>query len=267
MRNPVSVLIITSNEENYIERCLESVGWADEIVVVDAHSEDKTKDICLTPGRAWSSQIQFHERAWTGFNEQRNYSLELAKNEWVLVMDADEACSPELKERILGILSEEKPEFDAYKVHRQEYFLGKKIYYGIWNPSYQDRFFKRTGISYVNNIHEYPVFPKEPGRIHEVIEHAPDFHPDKFLYKMNKYTTIEARDRVKAGRRTNVFRIFFAFFAMFWKNYFYYKAYRDGYHGFVISILEGISRAVRHVKIWQFQSAAKETESSSRSTH
>jgi hypothetical protein len=70
---------------------------------------------------------------------------------------------------------------------------------------------------------------------------------------MNKYTTVEARDRVRNGQRTNWFRLLFAFPAMFYKNYFYYGAYKDGMHGFVISLLEGVSRVVRHVKIWQFQ--------------
>ncbi len=249
----VSVIIITLNEEKYIARCLKSVAWADEILIVDALSEDETKRICLDQQAPWSKKIKFLERKWSGFKDQRNFALNQAANDWVLAMDADEECSPELIQKIREILSQPVTEFRAYKVHRQEYFLGKKIYYGIWNPSYQDRFYMKQGVYYVNEIHEYPIFPEPPGRIHEPILHAPDFEPEKFLYKMNKYTTIEARDRVKAGQRTNVFRIFFAFPAMFLKNYFYYKAYRDGMHGFVISILEGISRAVRHIKIWQMQ--------------
>jgi hypothetical protein len=144
------------------------------------------------------------------------------------------------------------PPHRAYKVKRVEYFLGKPIHYGIWNPSYQDRFFHREGVKYVNDIHEYPIFPQPPGRIHEPLLHSPDFSPERFLDKMNKYTTIEAWDRVKAGQRTNLFRLLSAGPAMFLKNYFYYQAYRDGVHGVVISLLEGVSRVVRHVKMWQF---------------
>jgi hypothetical protein len=158
-----------------------------------------------------------------------------------------------LKEKIKELLSQTGgPPIKAYKIRRQEYFLGKKINFGIWNPSYQDRFFLKRDVYYKNEIHEYPIFPVEPGRIHEPIEHWPDFSPEKFLYKMNKYTSIEALDRVRAGQTTTVFKLFFAFPAMFLKNYFYYKAYRDGKHGFVISLLEGLSRVVRHVKIWQY---------------
>ena len=248
---PLSVILITKNEERYLQRCLNSVAWADEIVVVDALSDDRTRAIAQDPKAAWAGKIRWLEREWTGFREQRNFALDSAKNDWILSIDADEECSSQLKTKLQSILS--KPGQTKYfKVKRIEYFLGKPISYGIWNPSYQDRFFHRSGVKYVNEIHEYAKYPALPERIHEPLIHAPDFAPEKFLDKMNKYTSIEARDRVRQGQRTNVFRMFFAFPAMFLKNYFYYKAYRDGMHGFVISLLEGISRTVRHIKIWQY---------------
>ena len=110
-----------------------------------------------------------------------------------------------------------------HKVRRQEYFLGKPVHYGIWNPSYQDRFFDKTDVKYVNDVHEYPIFPSEPGRIHEPILHWPDFNIEKFLDKMNRYSSIEALDRYKQGKRTNWFRMIAAFPAIFLKNYFYYS--------------------------------------------
>ena len=250
--NPrVSAVIISKNEETHITRCLESLAWADEILVVDAQSTDRTVTICEKSGSTWQSKVRVIVRPWSGFRDQRNFSIREAKNDWVLVVDADEECSPELAARIREILSQGAP-CKYWKVRRVEYFLGKPIEYGIWNPSYQDRFFHRTDVEYTNEIHEYPVFPSPPQSIHEPLHHAPDFAPDKFLEKMNKYTTIEARDRVKRGQRSNALRVLSAGPAMFFKNYFYYGAYRDGVHGLVISVLEGISRAVRHVKIWQF---------------
>lgn len=247
----LSALIITHNEEDNIRRCLDSVAWADEIVVIDSGSTDKTPEICKEQNQSWSSKLKFYERKWTGFTDQRNYSLDQASHDWVFVIDSDEKCSTDLKEKIVSLLS--SPSHQAYKVKRVEYFLGKPIRYGIWNPSYQDRLFNKKGVRYTNNIHEYPVFKVPPQNIHEAIEHKPSFLPDQFLDKMNRYTTIEAQDRVRNGQRTNVFRIFFAFPSMFLKNYFYYQAYKDGMHGFIISLLEGVSRLVRHIKIWQFQ--------------
>ena len=253
---PVSAVIITRNEESHIARCLKSLTWADVILVVDAMSTDRTQAICKDPAAPWVGKIRVLEREWTGFKDQRIFAMNESKNDWLLVVDADEECSQELSQKILDWMNSPKgPPHRAYKVRRVEYFLGKPIAYGIWNPSYQDRFFHRAGVKYVNDIHEYPIFPQPAQQLHEPLLHSPDFAPEKFLEKMNKYTTIEARDRVASGQRTNWFRLLFAFPAMFYKNYVYYGAYRDGMHGFVISLLEGVSRVVRHVKIWQFTQA------------
>ncbi len=250
---PLSVAIITHNEEKHIARCLRSLAWADEIVVVDSESKDQTRAVCEDPAAPWAGRLRFMSRAWSGFRDQRNHAMAAARHDWILVVDADEECTPELEAKLKALLSlPGGPTRQAYKIRRIEYFLGKAIHHGIWNPSYQDRFFCRKGVEYINDIHEYPIFLEPPDELHEPLLHSPDFAPERFLEKMNKYTTIEARDRVARGQRTNVFRILGAFPAMFLKNYFYYGAYKDGMHGVVISVLEGISRAVRHIKIWQF---------------
>ena len=246
-------MIITKNEEHHIARCLRSLAWADEILVIDAESTDRTFEICKDPTQPWANVIRVIQRPWNGFRHQRTFAMNEARNDWLLVVDADEECSPELAKKVREILHDLTPEScRAYQIRRVEYFLGKAIHYGIWNPSYQDRFFNRMGVNYVNDIHEYPKFPQAPGKIHEPLHHSPDFAPERFLEKMNRYTSIEARDRVTRGQRTNIIHLLGAFPAMFLKNYFYYGAYKDGMYGFIISILEGISRAVRHVKIWQY---------------
>jgi glycosyltransferase involved in cell wall biosynthesis len=254
MSQPVSAVIITRNEQEHIERCLASLAWADEILVVDAESTDRTPELCRRADAPWAGKLRLLTRAWTGFRDQRSYAMKEARHDWLLVVDADEACSPELAARVRELLAApEGPPSRAYKVRRVEYFLGKPIEHGIWNPSYQDRFFNRQGVSYVNEVHEYPVFPRPPLLLHEPLHHSPAFSAERFLDKMNRYTSIEARDRVRQGQRTNAFRILGAFPAMFLKNYLYYRAWRDGMHGLVISVLEGVSRAVRHVKMWQAQ--------------
>ncbi|MEK6705805.1 MAG: glycosyltransferase family 2 protein [Bdellovibrionota bacterium] len=254
MKPAITAAIITYNEEARIERCLSSLLWTNEILVVDAFSKDKTPDLCLSKTAPWATKIKFTQRPWDGFRSQRNYALSEASNDWLLVVDADEQCTAELASSIQTMMTRAGgPEKLAYKVRRVEYFLGKPIKYGIWNPSYQDRFFHRGGVKYINDVHEYPVFCDKPGYIHEPLLHFPEFSPHHFLEKMNKYTTIEAKDRILAGQRTNCFKLAFAFPAMFLKNFFYYKAYRDGMHGFIISLLEGVSRVVRHVKMWQIQ--------------
>ncbi len=261
MSLPVSAIIIVRNEEQTMERCLSSLIWTNEIIVVDGGSEDQTLKICENENAPWASKIRIFHRPWDGFRNQRNFSLQKASHPWVLVVDADERCTPELATKIKELLAlPQGPPLRAYQVRRIEYLLGKEIHHGIWCPSYQDRFFLRTGVQYINDIHEYPQFQSLPGMIHEPIEHYPSFTPEKFLQKMNRYTSVEALNRVNQGARTNGFRLLFAFPAMFFKNFFYYGAYQDGMHGFIISLLEGVSRVVRHIKIWQY-SAQKNSPS------
>ena len=257
-RIPVSAALIVLNEEQKIARCLRSLTWADEIVVIDAQSTDQTQKICEDPQAPWAGKIRFKTYPWQGFRVQRNRMLAEASHDWVLVLDADEECSPELAQKIQTLLSQPTPPpFSAYKVRRVEYFLGKEIKAGVWNPSYQDRFFLRKGVQYFNDIHEAPQFLSPPSSIYEPILHDPTFNVQWFLTKMNKYTTIEAKARYDQGFRTNLFHLFFAFIAMFYKNFIYYKAYQDGMHGFIISLLEGVSRVVRQVKIWELQQNEK----------
>lgn len=245
----ITAVVLTKNSEKTLTRCLDSVSWADEILVIDAESEDKTQEIC----RRYPN-LNFQIRKWTGFRDQRNFALKVAKNDWIFSIDSDEACTPQLAQKLKSLVQEQKPQSKkAYKVHRTEYFLGKPVRYGVWNPSYQDRFFLKEGVQYVNEVHEYPKFLELPGIIHETIEHWPDFNVEQFLDKMNRYTTIEARDRFEQGMRTNPIHLIGAGPAMFLKNYFYYSAYKDGWRGVVISLLEGVSRTVRHIKLWQLE--------------
>jgi glycosyltransferase involved in cell wall biosynthesis len=254
MKKAISGIVICRNEEKVIARCLSSLLWVDELIVVDAMSSDRTAEICKDPKAPWASKIRFFQRQWDHFNNQRNFALDQCRYDWVFSLDADEVCSKELAERIQSVLRQDGP-CRYYKVKRNEYFMGRLIRWGIWNPSYQDRFFDRRGIRYVNEIHEYPVYPSTPERIDEPIEHLSDLTMEKFFTKMNHYTSIEAKNRFDQGIRTNLFRVFLSGPAMFLKNYFYYKAYRDGVEGFIISVMEAVSRTVRHLKLWELAKA------------
>jgi hypothetical protein len=121
----------------------------------------------------------------------------------------------------------------------------------MWNPSYQDRFFRKTGVRYINEVHEYPVFAQPPGLIHESLVHRAELTVERYMDKLNRYTTLEAQDRFNQGQRASAFKLVGAFPAHAFKSFFYYKAYKDGMHGLVISLLEGVSRVVRQIKIWQ----------------
>ncbi|MFZ9595198.1 MAG: glycosyltransferase family 2 protein [Bdellovibrionia bacterium] len=257
-QTPVTAVVITFNEEKKISNCLRSLCWADEILVIDALSQDQTKSICLDPNQPWASRLRWIENPWKGFKNQRNFALSQAKYDWVLSVDADEECSSELAQKIQSLLSQAGgPPERAYKIRRYEYFMGRLIEHGMWNPSYQDRFFHRQGVQYVNEVHEYPLFAHPPQELHEPIFHKTDWSIEKYLEKLNQYTTLEAKDRFSQGQRTNLPKMVLAFPAHFLKSLFYYGGFKDGIHGVVISLLEGASRLVRQLKIWQLMQREK----------
>ncbi len=250
---PITGLLIVKNEEAYLEKALNSLLWCDEILVVDAFSTDNTPAICQDPKAPWAGKIRFFEKKWLGFSEQRNFALSHAKHEWIFFLDGDESCSPELAEKIKSMLASESLTPAQYKVRRQEFFLGKPIHYGIWNPSCHIRFFYKDKLKFIGEVHEGVESPYETRKIEEPIIHVKDLRIERILTKMNHYTTIQAELDFKRGKKTSLARILLSFPAMFYKNYVYYKAYRDGTEGAMISVLEGVSRTVRHLKIWQLQ--------------
>ncbi|HEY8279637.1 MAG TPA: glycosyltransferase, partial [Bdellovibrionota bacterium] len=248
----LSVLILARNEEAWIARAIESCReHVSEIVVVDANSTDRTREIALSLG------ARVVQREWTGFGDQRNFSLLQARHDWVLVLDADEAVTPGLWSWLEMFFREgiDKVTPYGYKIRRAEYFLGRQIHGACWNPSYQDRFFRRDKAKYVGVIHEYPIveggFVRAPESA--FLEHNPSVSAESFFDKMNRYTSIEALDRYRAGQRTSLAHMGVTFFSTWFKNFFYYKGYRDGAHGFVICLMEAVSRTVRHIKLWQIQ--------------
>ncbi len=258
MKLPLSAILIARNEAAHISRAVSSLGFADDIVVVDGGSTDTTKELAQKAG------ARVVERPWTNFSEQRNFSLQQAKHPWVLVLDADEAATLALAEWLKEFFrsgqNQQAPY--GYKIKRAEYFLGRRIHGACWNPSYQDRFFRRDKARYVGAIHEYPEVEGGLVRAPEqaLIEHNPKITAESFFDKMNRYTTIEAMDRYRAGQRTSLPHLAVVFFANWWKNFFYYKGYKDGAYGFVICLMEAVSRTVRHIKLWQIQELAAQNK-------
>lgn len=253
---PLSVLIIARNEEGLIGRAVSSASFAEEIVVVDAFSTDRTVE------RAREAGARVVQRQWSGFSDQRNFSLAQAKYDWVLVLDSDEAITPDLQTWLRDFFASGKQNQSpyGYKIKRAEYLLGKRVYGACWNPSFQDRFFRRDKAKYIGEIHEYPLI--EGGMVNApvtaLIDHNPNVTMESFFEKMNRYTTVEAFDRYQLGQRTSIPHLAVVFFATWFKNFFNYRGYRDGKLGVVVCSMEAVSRTVRHIKLWQVQQMMKE---------
>jgi glycosyltransferase involved in cell wall biosynthesis len=243
----ISVFVICFNEEKSIDRAIQSVlPLADELIVVDSGSTDQTLEI-LSKYR----NVRVIHRNWTGFKDQKNFALILCSHPWVFAIDADEAASPELVTRIKKIVEVANNPVTCYRVRREEYFLGKHLKGGPGNPSFQERLFRKDAVEYVGTVHEYPVLKYgQYGLIQEVIHHNPEHGIERFLDKMNHYTSLEAKDRILAGKKSSLAHAFLTFLSTFLKNFFSYKGYKNGKEGLVLCFLEAFSRSVRHFKVW-----------------
>jgi glycosyltransferase involved in cell wall biosynthesis len=235
----ISVLINTFNEEKNIRNCLETVKWADEIIVVDMYSDDRTVEIA----KEYTDKIYFFERV--GYVEPaRQYALEKAKNEWVLVVDADEIIPLKLKNKLVEIM--EKDLADVVYVPRNNYFFGKLLEGAGWGPL-QDilpRFFKKSFVSFSSAIHSFFNI-SDKARIFYITDpecgfiHFNYIDVEHFLEKLNRYTTIEAKNMYDGIKPVSTFSKLFIklvkkeFFGRFIKK----KGYADGIYGFSLSIL------------------------------
>ena len=165
---PISVCIISYNEEDKITRCLQSVNWADEIILVDSGSTDKTIALC----KQHTSKIC--HRDWTGYVDQKNYALSLAKNDWVLSLDADEEVSPELQQEIKHVLQSDSIQYAGFKIPRLTYYLGKWIYHSGWYPDYQIRLFQKSCAQWTGSIlHERVQLDGKLDSLHASLYHYP----------------------------------------------------------------------------------------------
>lgn len=246
----LSACVIALNEEQCIERCLQSLIFADEIVLVDGGSTDGTLERVNNFG-ALHGKVRVEEFGFQGFAQSRNRALEMALGRWVFFLDADEEVSSDLGRRLKNI-SRENPDHHprCYSVRREEYFLGRHLKHGPGNPSHQWRFFLKQGVHFKGEVHEYPVFEGAVGRIDEAILHWPHLSIDRFINKMNRYTTLEALDRFAQGQRTSLLHAILTFFSTFLKNGIRYRGFWNGRAGLVLVLLESFSRTVRHLKLW-----------------
>jgi len=194
-KGKITAAIITFNEEKDIARCLEHLKWADEILIVDSFSEDRTVEIC----RQYTDKIYSHE--WPGFGPQRNYALHLVATEWVLFVDADEVVPKELAEEISEAVNNQ--EFEGYEIPRKNYFLGKPFRFSDQINKIIRLFRTRSGIWEDREVHERPIVKGKIGKLANPIDHFSNsnYSIRNFLEKANNYTDLEAQERLKIRNR------------------------------------------------------------------
>lgn len=241
----LTVSIITLNEEKNLARTLESVKkFADEIVIVDSGSTDKTEEI------AKNFNAKFYFQKWLGYGPQRNKAIELASSEWVLNIDADEEISEELAKKIVDIKDEKNGNIDVFKINFMSVCFGKKIKHGGWSNSYRIRLFKKnSGKFNENNVHEEFITNSHIGKINEYILHHSYSDLEDYFTKFNKYTTLGAIEYYKKNKKASLVSIVLNPIYKFIRMYFFRLGFLDGLEGFILAITSSIYTMVKYYKL------------------
>ncbi len=249
MKNKISVIITVLNGENTITSCLESVKWADEIVVVDDGSTDNT----LTIAKKYTDKIFPHKSQ--GFVEpSRNFAIEKASNDWILILDADEqvpsTLASKLQDHVVnGAIS------SCVRIPRKNMIFKKWIQNTGWWPDYNIRFFKKGSVVWSNVIHSQPkisgpILDLGPQEEYAII-HQNYVSVSQFLQKLDRYTSVTANERIIAKESFSWHKLFSAPFQEFLSRYFARKGYKDGLHGLVLSILMAFYEFTIYLKMWE----------------
>jgi len=241
----LSVVVVTLNEAERLRACLESVAWADEIVVVDAESDDKTATIA----REFTDRVVV--RPWPGYAAQKNTAIELATGDWILSLDADEIVSAELAADVGRILTANGPA-DGYAVPRRNIFWGRWVRHGGLYPDWQVRLFRRTrGRFAARAVHESVSVDGRVERLAGHLEHRSYRDLGDFLARADRYATLAATEAVAQGRRAGVGDLVLRPLGRFVVMYVVRGGFLDGWRGFLLASLYAYYVLIRAAKIWE----------------
>jgi len=257
--NKLSVTIATKNEEENIAKCLESVKWADEIVIVDDNSTDKTVEIA----KVFTKNI-FMRDSFGDFHKNKNLAIEKATGEWILSLDADEIITPELSCEIQKAIKDKNKL--GYYLNRKNYFLGRWIKGCGWYPNYIIRLFKKGTTKWPLEIHDVPQIAdkKKVGYLKNPFIHYSYVSLTQYFEKFNLYTTNLSKEMLAKGVRISKRNFFIYFVAKpifyFFRKYFLWGGYKDGFCGFFISFSSALTVFVMYAKLWELLDERKKSK-------
>ena len=245
----ISATIITLNEERNIERCIESLrGIVDEIIVLDAFSEDRTKDICV------AANVRFEQRKWEGYAASKNYLNGLAQHDYILSLDADEALDENLRNEILRVKMIEAP--GVYSVNRLTNYCGKWIKHGGWYPDVKVRLFPREGSYWTGaHVHEELVFP-EPLAVEELsghLEHYSYYSFEDHRKRADNYSALTAIKFYEQGKRVGPLKPIVSAVGRFISMYIIKSGFLDGRMGFKIAWISAQSNVFKYKELLRLQ--------------
>ena len=239
----LSAIVLTLDAEQDLPACLEGLGFADEILVVDAGSTDRTREIATAAG------ARVLQHPMERFDEQRNWAQDQAGGDWLLFVDADERVPPELAGEIRGAIQEEGPA--AYALRRRNHFLGKRIRHCGWNRDRVVRLLRRGCARWEGRVHERPRLTGSVGELRSPLDHHP--YPDLSAYwdKLERYARLKALEDRERGRRAGAARITLHPMAVFLRMYVLRGGWMEGKHGLVLCLMSAFSSFTRAVRLWE----------------
>ncbi|MFH1412008.1 MAG: glycosyltransferase family 2 protein [Candidatus Omnitrophota bacterium] len=246
-RERLSVVIIAKNEEGRIAKCLDSLKWVDEVVVVDGMSTDRTSEIC----EKYGAKVIRHEFEGD-FGLERNIGNDNCTGDWILQLDADEIVPEEFRERLMKMLSG-NDEHAAYGFVRKNIFLGRFMRYGGWyHHSYH--LFRRGRAHYAGKVHHQLIVDGKTGKMDVGVEHYPFDDLSQLISRQNRYTSLEAKElydlRGRIDEKEVKYNIKVKPAKLFWKFYIKKKGFKEGMHGFIFSVLFAWVHFLKWAKYW-----------------
>jgi glycosyltransferase involved in cell wall biosynthesis len=243
----ISAALITYNEEKNIKRCIDSLDFVDEIVIVDSLSSDKTCSIAKELGATIIDQ------KFLGHIEQKQLAVENCTHEWILSLDADEEVSPELKASIQELIKEPLA-YEAYEMKRISFHLGRWIRHGGWYPDKKIRFFNKNHASWGGyNPHDKIIVNGEVGKLSGDLKHYVFTNLRHNIDTNNSYSSIMAEDLLKGNKKFCYLKLFFKPIGKFLEVYLYKRGFLDGIPGFIIAIGASYSMFLKFAKLWELE--------------
>lgn len=249
-RSTISAFIVCCNEERQIRRCLESVAWCDEIIIVDSGSTDTTLEIC----REFTHKITHKD--WQGYVKQKRFALEQCSCDWVLNVDADEEVSSELKDEILSILEGDgkglRPNVNGYLLNRVVFFLDRWWRKGGWHPEYRLRLCRRAATTWGGeDPHEKASVTGATARCRSELHHYSFTDLADYMRRMNTLSSNATQTLLNRGVEGSLVAITLRPVTRFFKFYITRRGYREGIAGFIVAVIEAISVFLKYAKVWE----------------
>ncbi|TGJ98698.1 glycosyltransferase family 2 protein [Leptospira langatensis] len=255
MSLPISACIITLNEEDNIERCLSSLDFVSEIIVLDSGSHDNTEKLAKKKG------AKVVLRKFDDYVSQKNHVISLAQFPWILTLDADEEMSPALKEEILALFRKGEPDADGFLIPRLTMYMGKWIRHGGWYPNYRIRLFQKSKGKFVGGkVHEAVQLSGKKKKLKSPVLH----YSYKNLYDhvnfINRYSELAAAEKFGKGKRTGILlALLEAGYKSFWM-FFVRFGFLDGRRGLILAIMGFYYNFLKYIKIFEMSLAEKEKQ-------